>query len=206
MNWFRRKPDEVLGALVGQVQSAGAGVRTAVSLVEGELTAREARDQIEAIESEGDEARSRLVSELNSSLGPPIDHEDMFRLSRSIDDVLDNVRDLIAEIDLFGEVDLQPLLGPLEPISGALAELDTAIGMLADDPKGVSEVGLKAQKQASQVRKRYQECLGELFSQESVTVELLASRELLRRLDVIGLRLQEATAALSDGLVKRGLA
>ncbi len=77
--------------------------------------------------------------------------------------------------------------------------------MLEDDPKAVTKLGFKAQKTAGKVRKSYQTSLGKLFQAESVTVDMLRSRELLRRLDVIGLRLQEATAGLSDGLMKRGL-
>ena len=31
----------------------------------------------------------------------PVDREDLFRLSRSIDDVLDNLRDFVREWDLY---------------------------------------------------------------------------------------------------------
>ncbi|MGB9112968.1 MAG: hypothetical protein WCF24_09615 [Acidimicrobiales bacterium] len=39
---------------------------------------------------------------------------------------------------------------------------------------------------------------------EEVTPEVLKRRELLRRLDIVGLRLGEATDTFSDALVKRG--
>jgi hypothetical protein len=41
-----------------------------------------------------------------------------------------------------------------------------------------------------------------LFEQE-VSTELLKRRELLRRLDVVGLRLGECADALSDAMLKR---
>jgi hypothetical protein len=45
--------------------------------------------------------------------------------------------------------------------------------------------------------------LVDLFAADDVTMELIKRRELLRRLDVVGLRLIEAVDALSDGLLKR---
>ena len=44
---------------------------------------------------------------------------------------------------------------------------------------------------------------GYLFAADDVTMDLIKRRELLRRLDVVGLRLIEAVDALSDGLLKR---
>lgn len=208
MSLFRRfrQPDRTLLALVAQIDAAKSGAATALGLLRHELSSKEAHERIETIEQDGDEARSRLISELMQTLGPPIDHEDMFRVSRSIDDVLDNIRDFVHEVELFGSNDLPTLAPTLEPILEALGQLRGAIEMLANDPEAVTDLGFKAQKAAGQVRKRYQRRLADLYRTETVTVDMLRARELLRRLDITGLRLQEATAALSDGLMKRGLA
>jgi uncharacterized protein Yka (UPF0111/DUF47 family) len=203
--WGRRAPDRSIEALMGQVVSATDAARIAVDVLNDEVPGSEARDRIDDIETAGDQARATLIDVLSSALGPPIDHEDLFRVSRSVDDVLDNLRDFVEEIELFGAEDRKGLLPPLEPIVVALGELGEAIKMLDEDPKAVTKLGLKAQKTAGEVRRGYQASLGELFSRDTVTVDMLRSRELLRRLDVVGLRLQEATAALSDGLMKRGL-
>jgi uncharacterized protein Yka (UPF0111/DUF47 family) len=203
--WGRKSPDPTIEALLSQVASATEATQVAVDVLNDGVSKAEARKRINAIEHAGDEARASLAEELTAALGPPIDHEDLFRVSRSVDDVLDNLRDFVDEIDLFGAEDRKSLLPPLGPIADALADLGEAIRALDDDPKAVTELGLKAQKTAGKVRRGYQECLGELFSRDSVTVDMLRCRELLRRLDVVGLRLQEATAALSDGLMKRGL-
>jgi uncharacterized protein Yka (UPF0111/DUF47 family) len=205
MKLWRRGPDETIEALMGQVGSAIEAARMALDVAKDEIKAAEARKRAEDLETAGDEARSTLVDELTASLGPPIDHEDLFRVSRSVDDVLDNLRDFIKEIDLFGAEDRKGLVPPLEPIVQGLEEVGVAIKTLDEDPKAVIGLVLKAQKTASQVRRRYQSCLADLFQRAEVTVDMLRSRELLRRLDVVGLRLQEATAALSDGLMKRGL-
>lgn len=205
MAWLKRKPDSTIEALRAQVEAAADAGRVALQVLNDEVSKQDGRARVEEIETAGDEARSTLSEELTQALGPPIDHEDLFRVSRSVDDVLDNLRDFVHEVDLFGVENRAGLVTPLEPIVAALDELAEAVKMLDDDPEEVTGLGFKAQKTAGQVRKRYQECLAELFKGDEVTVEMLRSRELLRRLDVIGLRLQESTAALSDGLMKRGL-
>ena len=55
---------------------------------------------------------------------------------------------------------------------------------------------------AGQVRRLYQQKLAELLN-EPLDNETLKRRELLRRLDVVGLRLGEAADALADGVLKR---
>ena len=205
MGFWRKGPDPTIEALVGQIEAAAEAAGIALKVLDGEISTEDAIEKIEAVETTGDEARAKLIAELTQALGPPIDHEDMFRVSRSVDDVLDNLRDFVREIKIFGAEELALLRPSLEPIGAALVELEAAVKTLDDDPKAVTGLGFKAQKTAGQVRKNYQSSLGELFSRDQVTVDMLRSRELLRRLDVIGLRLQEATAALSDGLMKRGL-
>jgi uncharacterized protein Yka (UPF0111/DUF47 family) len=190
---------------VGQIEAAAEAARIAQAVLDDGASAKEATEKIDEIENQGDDARGKLAEELTRALGTPIDHEDMFRVSRSVDDVLDNLRDFVFEVDLFGAEDVSILRPPLEPIARSLDELKTAIEKLDGDAESVTSLGLRAQKTASLVRRRYQECLGDLFGRDEVSVEMLRQRELLRRLDVIGLRLQEATAALSDGLMKRGL-
>ena len=61
---------------------------------------------------------------------------------------------------------------------------------------------LAARKQAGRVRQLYQAALADLFRAE-LSTDTLRRRELLRRLDVIGLRLGESADALSDAMLKR---
>ncbi|TDU87996.1 hypothetical protein EV138_1535 [Kribbella voronezhensis] len=61
---------------------------------------------------------------------------------------------------------------------------------------------LAVRKCAGRVRQLYQSSVADLFEQE-VSTDLLKRRELLRRLDVVGLRLGECADALSDAMLKR---
>lgn len=60
----------------------------------------------------------------------------------------------------------------------------------------------RARSFALQARECFHRGLQELFK-EQLTMETLRRRELLRRVDVIGLRANEAVDAILDGIVKR---
>ena len=52
-------------------------------------------------EKEADEARRILIDELNHTFVTPFDREDIFALSRAIDDVLDYAYSTVNEMEIF---------------------------------------------------------------------------------------------------------
>lgn len=188
--------------LQAQLDHATAAARLATRAIEGDQPSAEVRIQIEDVEHDGDRARGELVEELAMAITTPVDREDLFRLSRSIDDILDNLRDFAIEVDLYEVVDRELFHGPLEAIVATLERLDEGVRYLADQPGELGRLALAAKKGSNQVRKLYQAAVAQLLDGE-VTVDMLKRRELLRRLDVVGLRCGEAADALADGAVKR---
>jgi len=61
---------------------------------------------------------------------------------------------------------------------------------------------LAARKASNSIRKEYEIVLACVFT-NSADSEVLKQRELVRRLDVVGLRIAEAANALADGYIKR---
>lgn len=152
------------------------------------------------IEHDGDEHRRRVVEILSRSFTTPIDREDLFRLSRSIDDVLDNIRDFTREYDLLQHRPDHLLMEVLQGVASAVEDLRTAVTRLGERRASGTRHALQVRK--NDIRARYQSAIAALLTRPMST-ELLKRRELLRRLDVVGLRLGEAADALADGAVKR---
>ncbi len=194
---------ELVDRLHGQVAAAQRGVMLARSAAVGHADTEELSQRMNRAEREGDDERAALVAALSDALMTPFDREDLFRVSRSIDDVLDNLRDFVRELALFEVADTR-FVPILDAVETCLNDLDTAVHRLISDRPGLVHAALAASKTSNQVRKRYQEQLAALLEGPEVTPALLKRRELLRRLDVVGLRLGEATDALADGAVKRG--
>src|SRR5680860_1212487 len=120
LSWLRRLGRDLTGRndqvlirhLVGQLEATADAVVLARHVARGEAPSGKARKQMIDIEHRGDDHRHELIVELSSALAPPIDREDLFRLSRSVDDILDNLRDLVREFDLF-DITREPLLDDL---------------------------------------------------------------------------------------------
>jgi uncharacterized protein len=192
--------------LARQIDASLRGAELVRAVVaEGEEVDLGLRAQVREIEHEGDEERAEMVDALSRALVTPIDREDLYRLSRGIDDVLDNLRDFSREWDLFG-AHRQETFAPLfdEMIDG-LREMRHAAERIVDDPENVSLGSLEVKRAGTRLRRSYQEAIADLLAadDEIVTNEVLKVRLLLRRLDIVGLRLTQAADILSDAAVKR---
>lgn len=199
-----RSHRRIVQILLAQVDAAVAGVDLARQATTGAIDSAPARNTMAQVEHAGDSQRAQLVVELSRTLTTPIDREDLFRLSRSVDDVLDNLRDYVREIDLYA-VRPGPLAGDaLAGLRDGLQQLRTAVSGLAGRPREVAAAALQVRKRGGRVRQLYQLAMTDLFAQK-LSADLLKRRELLRRLDVVGLRLGECADALSDAMLKRSL-
>lgn len=195
------RTDQVLADLiVDQLTAAADGVRLATAMARGELSAATARSRIADIEHEGDARRGVLVRRLRRSVSSPIDREDLFRLSRSVDDVLDTVRDFIREMDLFAVGSNSAYEPVLAALSAGIDELNAAVRLLPRAPRRAAEHAVRAKKQG--LRTRYQYAVYELLDQP-LTADTIKATLLLGRLDIAGVHLATAANALADGVVKR---
>lgn len=190
-----------VGHLTGQVDATLEGLALALDTVRGGDSSV-ARDRMGDIEHEGDDRRGDLVDALAQALTTPIDREDLFRLSRSIDDVLDNLRDFTRELDLFHPDDQDAFAPLLEALTDGTTALRVAVAALGDDPTQITSAAKNAKRHSNELRRLYQRALAELYGGE-LSMDTLKRRDLLRRLDVVGLRLDEAADALADGAMKR---
>lgn len=189
--------------LLQQIVASIEGARVARQAAGAQLASAAAREQMAVIEHRGDEARALLVTALTRSLVTPLDREDMYRVSRSIDDVLDNLRDFVRELDLFRGSD-DRLLPVIDAVVDSLELLYLAIAGVTDATANVTRRILATKKSGNDIRRSYERQLVGLLDGE-VTTDMLRGRELLRRLDVVGLRLGEAVDALADAAIKRGM-
>ncbi|MBA2896381.1 DUF47 domain-containing protein [Nonomuraea soli] len=218
---LRRAWDDLRGAsgprivalVAAQIATARSGAVLALETAHGRVAPPAARARMARIEHEGDAARAELVKALRGSLATPIDREDLYRLSRSVDDVLDHLRDYVREGDLFGPTGPTDGTGaggarfavePLRAIIDGLDGLEVALGRVLADPASVTSCALAARKAGGRVRQHYQAELARLFA-GPLEMEVLRRRELLARLDTVGRRLGEAADALADAMLKRSM-
>lgn len=196
-----RTDQDVVDALLGQLRAVDRGVELATEMVTG-LARAEARTQMEQLEHDGDDARARLVEVLSQSLATPIDREDLFRASRSIDDVLDSLRDFVRESDLYHVTDQSRFVPILEVVGTGIESLGSAVRALPGQSDALTRGALDAKRAGTAIGRLYQYGIADLFANE-ISAERMKTRELLRRLEIVGSHIATAADALADGAMKR---
>ncbi|WP_031166372.1 DUF47 domain-containing protein [Streptosporangium roseum] len=189
-------------ALIGQLEATKQGAWLAIAMIGGDTGRTDAHERMRAIEHRGDTERARLVEELSGSLVTPIDREDLFRLSRSIDDVLDSLRDFVRESHLYRVHDQQRFAPMLDQVIVGIEALEAAVHDLASRPSVITHDALEAKKIGSTIRRMYQYEIARIFS-GPVSAETMKERELVRRLEIVGMAISEAANAIADGAMKR---
>ena len=164
-----------------------------------------AADLLTAKEKEADEARRILIDELNRTFVTPFDREDIFALSRTIDDVIDYAYSTISEMEIL-KVKPTPFMQRIATLlRDAAAELLMAVDRLEEHPGVANEHAQRAKALENRVEDVYREALADLFSGgEDIkqVVKMLKSREVYRHLSNAADRGDEAANVIADIVVK----
>ncbi|HET6494956.1 MAG TPA: hypothetical protein VFH61_06285 [Thermoleophilia bacterium] len=84
-------------------------------------------------------------------------------LSRSVNDVFDNLRDFVREWDICKPRVAGECLGLLEATASGVEDLRQTVRTSAADPKAPRQSALLCKKSADEVRRRYDQAPGDLF-------------------------------------------
>lgn len=160
--------------------------------------------KVKEIEHEADEIRRVLIEEINQTFVTPVDREDLFALSRAVDDVLDYANTTVYEFEVYQLKSADDHVKRLVQILYEQArELHQAIKTLDTYPRLANEYAVKAKKAENLMERAYREALGELF-QGADTVYMLKMREIYRHLSNAADRGDEAANTIHSIVVKRG--
>ncbi len=156
-------------------------------------------------EKEADEARRILIDELNQTFVTPFDREDIFTLSRTIDDVIDYAYSTVNEMEILKVEPTPYSLRMAALLRDAAYELLLAMDCLEEHPRVANEHAQRAKALENRVEAVYREALADLFSEvEDVAqvVKMLKMREVYRHLSNAADRGDEAANVLADIVVK----
>jgi uncharacterized protein len=156
-------------------------------------------------EKDADEARRILIDELNKTFVTPFDREDIFNLSRTIDDVLDYGYSTVSEMEIL-KVQPTPFMQRMASLlRDAAYELSMATERLDEHPAVSNDHAQRAKALENRVEEVYREALADLFSGvEDIqhVVRMLKLREVYRHLSNAADRGDEAANVIADIVVK----
>jgi hypothetical protein len=158
-----------------------------------------------AKEKEADETRRILIDDLNKTFVTPFDREDIFALSRTIDDVLDYAYSTVSELEIL-KVAPTPFMQQIAfLLRDAAHELSMAVDTLVEHPAVANDHAQRAKALENRVEGVYREALADLFSgAEDIphVIKMLKLREIYRHLSNAADRGDEAANVIADIVVK----
>ena len=202
--FFKRREEKFSKLIEEQAAHTLDGLKLLVKYLEtqdGELA-----EQLSLKEKEADEVRRILIDELNHSFVTPFDREDIFALSRSIDDVIDYADSTVSEMVTL-KVQPTPYMQRMATLlKDAAYELYQAVLRLQKHPNVAIDHAQRAKALENRVEDVYREALADLFSgPEDLhhVVEMLKLREVYRHLSNAADRGDEAANIIADVVVKK---
>jgi uncharacterized protein len=156
-------------------------------------------------EKEADEARRILIDELNNTFITPFDREDIFTLSRTIDDVLDYAYSTASEMEILKVEPTNYMQNMASILRDAAYELLMAVDRLEDHPGVANDHAQRAKSLENRVEEVYRAALADLFSgAEDIqhVIKMMKSREVYRHLSNAADRGDEAANVIADIIVK----
>ncbi|MCG8351393.1 MAG: DUF47 family protein [Chloroflexales bacterium] len=203
MKLFRRKSDRFMILLLQQAEYTVQGIDGLMAYLR--TPSDECANYVRRIEKEADETRRILIDELNHSFVTPLDREDIFSLSRSIDDMLDYAYSTVSEMQILNIESNQYLEQMISLIRDAAEEIRMAMVQLKDHPNVANDHAVRAKALENRVEQVYREAIAALFQgpqDVKHVVEMLKLREIYRHLSNAADRGDEAANVISDAVVK----
>jgi predicted phosphate transport protein (TIGR00153 family) len=201
---FKRREEVFHKLIQEQASITYEGVRLLVKYLETQTP--EIAEELALKEKEADEVRRILIDELNSTFVTPFDREDIFALSRSIDDVIDYADSTVSEMVIL-RVKPTPYMQRIASLlKDAAYEIYQAVQRLQNNPAVAIDHAQRAKALENRVEGVYREAIADLFSgPEDIhhVVEMLKFREVYRHLSNAADRGDEAGNIIADIVVKK---
>jgi predicted phosphate transport protein (TIGR00153 family) len=200
---LRPRQDKFLALLLEQAQSTLAGLELLEEFMRSDSNKN--AKAVSKAEKTADEVRRVLIDELNRTFITPIDREDIYALSRAIDDVMDYAYTTVDEMDILQVEPNQYLQKMASLLREAGSELLMAVQQLKDHPSVANDHAKAAKTLENQVESVYREAIADLFkgpASNKHLMKLLKLREVYRHLSNAADRGDEAANIIGDITVK----
>jgi len=202
-DFFKPRQDSFVRLLIEQAEWTVKGLDALVAYMgDGNLASA---NEVRRCEKEADEVRRILINELNRTFVTPMDREDIFSLSRAIDDILDYGYSTVDEMAVLHVTPNSYLQRMVSLLRDAAEEVHLAMLRLKDHPGVATDHAQRAKALENRVESVYREAIGALFggpADPEHIVEMLKLREIYRHLSNAADRGDEAANIINDIVVK----
>lgn len=202
---FKKRQNVFIKHIHDQAAATLAGMEALVEYFKDQN--QDAAARLTKNEKEADEYRRILIYELNKTFVTPFDREDLFALSRTVDDVLDYAFSTLEEVELLKVTPTSYMQRIASLLRDAANELLMAVDRLDDYPGVANEHAQRAKALENKVEMLYREALAELFEGIDDTTHVMKVfkyREVYRHLSNAADRGDEAANVIASIVMKKG--
>ncbi len=198
-HWFLPETPDVLGKLRAQIAITIEGLEQFAAWAEGD---RAAAERLDETERRGEVAKRELLVELRAAFVTPMEPEDVFTLSRSIDWVLTHARDVTLEarvMDVAPDARIAQMAGLM---GDAIRHIDQALSHFGSDSDTAMQEADAAIVSEGALERAYYDGMAHLLS-EANQRSRIGRRELYRRCRRIGEALVDVADRVVYAIVKQ---
>jgi uncharacterized protein Yka (UPF0111/DUF47 family) len=200
---FPKKPDRFLERLR---QQSHLSVEAAQALTEYmDHPRKKNADHIRNLEINADEVRRILIDELNRTFVVPFDREDIHALSRTIDNIVDDIWATVNEMDILAVEPNDYLVQMAELLRSGAEEIKLAMDRIPLHPGVATSHAIRAKATDNNMEMLYAEALADLFRKpkdlDNVVI-ILKLREIYRHLFHAAEKIEYAANTIEDIVVK----
>lgn len=198
MRLFKKKPN-FYGHLLKQAENSHEGLKALKEYANTQC--EECAVRVKELEKKGDEERRVLIEELNNTFVTPFDREDIFQLSRALDDVMDYADSTVVELEIY-EIDADDHVRKMVDIliEGGM-ELERAVKYIDKYPNIANDHAVRAKKYENEMEGAYRQAASELFKGTD-PIYMLKMREIYRHLSNCADRVDEAANIILSIVMK----
>ena len=188
--WFLPESSDVLGLLRRQLELTIDGLDAFAAWAAGD---DEAGMTVRELEHRADDARRELHSALRDAFVTPLEPEDLFALSRGVDRIINQAKDLVRESEVMACPPDQPVAEMAALLAASLRALDEAIARLDPRDGDATSAANAAIKLDRRIERVYRGAMARLLEVDDLRL-VMARRELYRRCS----RMAEASVDVAE--------
>ena len=200
-NLFKRKPNKFLQLLTDHAALMVQGFEALDEYMKNQD--KKYAKRVSALEKEADELRRILIDDLNRTFITPFDREDIFALSRAVDEIIDAAQRTVEELHIFQVQPDDDLIAMAKVLEKGTLEIYDALKHMRKFSSVALEHAKRAKATENQIHHIYLKALADLFENPDHTAGyMLKMREIYRHLNRSADNCDEAANIISDIIIK----
>lgn len=202
MMWKKifRQPVDFFGLLREQAEYITEAVQALAAFAQN--LKEEDAEKVKSLEKQADGKRFELVQRLSETFITPYDREDIFMLSKALDDVLDYFKTAVKEMEIYQIGHSQELCRFIDALEDASRNINSAVSCMEKQPKESVRYAVAAKKCENKVESLYRHSVAALLECDDIKY-IIKMRELYRHLSNCADRIDEASDCVCQILMKQ---